>query len=221
MLESMLAEATRREGPYGETGRIRAAIPALLLVLLWACAGGITTPAFDDDELGAGGSGAAGAAGRSTAGTANAGSNAGARGGSGGGAGTMTSGRSGAEGGERPDAGGVGTNEPPREYCDAVTDVFQVSCGTGSCHSNRGATIGDFAVGPEEAAAYVSRGSVRDPECGLIIDPRDPKDSLILTKVTGEYPSEGNCGGPMPVGSIEITDEQIDCIADWVEQFGQ
>jgi hypothetical protein len=104
-------------------------------------------------------------------------------------------------------------------YCDAVTEVFQVTCGGGSCHTNRGAVFGDFGVGQAEAASYVSRGSVRDPTCGLIIDPREPEDSLILTKVTGEYPSTGNCGGPMPVGSYEITDEQIDCIADWVEQF--
>jgi hypothetical protein len=112
-------------------------------------------------------------------------------------------------------------NGPPRVYCDAFNEVFKVTCGNGSCHSNRGATIGDFAAGPDSAAAYVSRGSVRDPDCGLIIDPLEPQNSLILTKITGDYPSEGNCGGPMPVGSFEVTDEQIDCVADWVEQFRQ
>jgi hypothetical protein len=189
-------------------------------MLLWGCAGGITTPEYDTDGLGGRGPGGAGA-GRSAGGSADGGRNAGATGGTVGGGGAGSSGRSGAVDGERPDAGGVVTNEPPRDYCDAVTKVFQVTCGNGSCHSNPGATIGDFAVGAEEAASYVSRGSVRDPSCGLIIDPRDPQKSLILTKVTGDYPSEGNCGGPMPVGSFEITDEQIDCIADWVEQFGR
>jgi hypothetical protein len=53
----------------------------------------------------------------------------------------------------------------------------------------------------------------------LIIDPREPQNSLLVTKVKGSYRTDINCGGPMPVGSIVITDEQIDCLADWVEQF--
>lgn len=126
------------------------------------------------------------------------------------------------------DAGGVsapaepdaGAPPAPRMYCDAVELVLKASCGNGSCHSNRGATIGDFAVGAEEAARYVSRASVRNADCGLIIDPRNPADSLILTKVTGTYRDDLNCGAQMPVGSFEITEEQIECLADWVEQFG-
>ena len=116
------------------------------------------------------------------------------------------------------DAGAV-VVAPERIYCDAHAVVFRETCGNGSCHTNRGATIGDFAVGPAEAARYVGRSSVRNVNCGLIIDPDEPQNSLILTKVTGEYPVDLPCGGPMPVGSIAITDEQIDCIADWVEQF--
>jgi hypothetical protein len=42
-----------------------------------------------------------------------------------------------------------------------------------------------------------------------------------LTKVTGEYSKDGHCGGAMPVGSFEVTDQQIACISDWVEQFRQ
>ncbi|HTV18393.1 MAG TPA: hypothetical protein VMG12_06970, partial [Polyangiaceae bacterium] len=124
----------------------------------------------------------------------------------------------GGSGAEEPDAGNV-VNEPPRNYCDAVSLVFTPTCGNGSCHTNRGATIGDFGAGAAEAAAYVGRGSVRNAACGLIIDPIQPEQSLILTKVTGEYPQNMGCGGRMPVGSFEVTDEQIDCIADWVEQF--
>lgn len=118
----------------------------------------------------------------------------------------------------RPDAGSV-VNEPGRLYCDAVALVLTPTCGNGSCHTNRGFVNGDFGAGPEEAAAYVGRDSVRNAACGLIIDPREPSDSLILTKVIGGYPTEVNCGGRMPVGSFEITDEQIECLADWVEQF--
>jgi hypothetical protein len=102
-------------------------------------------------------------------------------------------------------------------FCDAPTKVLMASCGNGSCHSNAGATIGDFAVSPERAVAFVDKISVRDPSCGRIIDSRNYADSLILTKVTGTYPL--HCGGRMPVGSFTITDDQIGCLASWLQQF--
>jgi hypothetical protein len=176
----------------------------------WACVGGFDAPSID-----AGGSGGAGGSEAS-----NAGAGSGGRGGT---AGVAPSSEpdAGHDEGEdvTPDAGTV-VSGPPRTYCDAVTIVLQASCGNGSCHSNRGVTIGDFAIGADEAAAYVSRGSVRNPECGLIIDPIEPQNSLILTKVTGDYPKNMNCGAEMPVGSFEdITGQQIECLSDWVEQF--
>lgn len=183
---------------------------------LCACAGSVDTP--EPEALGGDG-GSVSTAGRGGRGGSASVSDAGAAGrggapndgGSGGGAGDGA--------GDEPDAGMVVTPRPPREYCDAVETVFRPSCGNGSCHTNRGATIGDFGAGQAEAASYVGRGSVRDAACGLIIDPVEPQNSLILTKVTGTYPSGMNCGGRMPVGSFEITDDQIDCISDWVEQF--
>ncbi len=102
-------------------------------------------------------------------------------------------------------------------YCDAPTRVLQASCGNGSCHSNAGATIGDFAVSAAHAVAFVDKVSVRSPSCGRIIDSRNYGDSLILTKVTGTYPL--HCGGRMPVGSFVITDDQIACLASWLQQF--
>jgi len=187
----------------------------------WGCSGIVETPepAPARNRAGAGGI-------TSTPGNAPTGGRAGVSGGVDAGAG----GRSGAsgEGGnagtgdgpghDEPDAGDLVT-PPAHVYCDAVNTVFRPTCGNGSCHTNEGAVIGDFGVSAEKAASYVGRGSVRDTDCGLIINPVEPQQSLILTKVTGGYPSDQNCGGRMPVGSFEITDEQIDCISDWVEQF--
>lgn len=182
-----------------------------------ACSGVVETPEPDPvsrrptaSAAGRGGSVEPGAAGSGGGVDADAGGRAGA------GNGGSASGAS--AGSDEPDAGSA-VSGPPRQYCDAVTEVFRPTCGNGSCHTNRGATIGDFGVGQAEAAAYVGRGSVRDADCGLIINPIEPQDSLILTKVTGGYPADQNCGGRMPVGSFEVTDEQIDCISDWVEQF--
>ncbi len=112
--------------------------------------------------------------------------------------------------------------EEPRVYCDAYTEVFRVSCGP-SCHQNVGVPIGDFGVNPEDHLKYINRVSVRDPGCGLIINPNEPLESLILTKVTGDFErgDDVNCGAQMPVGSLEITQAQINCLADWVLQFGE
>lgn len=108
---------------------------------------------------------------------------------------------------------------PPREYCDAMTTVLRVRCGGGSCHSNPGATVGDFAIGQEEAEFFVNRDSVRNSACGLVIDSQTPAQSLILRKVTGDFPTTG-CGAFMPVTGPDLTRQQIDCLADWLEQFG-
>jgi hypothetical protein len=180
---------------------------------IWACSGGVDAPSIETG--GVGGS----AAGRS--GASNAGAGSGGRAGAAGAEGSPAEPDAGHDDADdvTPDAAPV-VSGPPRTYCDAVTLVLQASCGNGSCHSNRGATIGDFAVGAAEAAAYVSRGSARNPDCGLIIDPIEPQNSLILTKVTGQFPKSMGCGAEMPVGSFEdMTVAQIDCLSDWVEQF--
>ncbi len=190
----------------------------LWLVSCWlgACSGAVDAPGVDPGGRGGGGAGNGGAS-SAIVGSAIAGGAG--RAGTAGSAGSLGEPDAGRVADDVPDATDV-VSGPPRTYCDAVSLVLQASCGNGSCHSNRGVTIGDFAVGASEAAAYVSRGSARNPECGLIIDPIEPQNSLILTKVTGDFPKNMNCGAEMPVGSFEdITDEQIDCLSDWVEQF--
>lgn len=118
----------------------------------------------------------------------------------------------------RGGSGGSSSGVDEEVYCDAVSQVFMPRCGGGSCHSNPNATIGDFAVGTAEAESYVNVPSVRNPVCGLIIDPVAPSNSLILRKVVGGFPSP-TCGGAMPVTGGELTDDQIDCVASWVRKF--
>jgi hypothetical protein len=189
----------------------------LLAAMVSGACGGIESP--DLDQRASGGS-SAGRGGRG--GSAGASASAGR-----GGAAILPSpdagvgGRAGSAGtNARPDAGVVRTPPPaPREHCDAIEEVFRFKCGP-SCHQNVGFANGDFAVGPEEARNYVDRVSARGSRCGLVIDSQDPQNSLILTKITGDYPPD-NCGGAMPIGSFEITDGEIDCISDWVEQFAR
>jgi hypothetical protein len=116
-------------------------------------------------------------------------------------------------------AGVGGSMRPISEpVCDAMRTVLQARCGNNSCHSNPRATIGDFAVGMEQAEAYIDRPSVRDPACGLIIDSANPSESLLLRKLTGDFPVPA-CGAFMPVTGDSLTDAQIDCMENWLQQF--
>ena len=96
--------------------------------------------------------------------------------------------------------------------------VFIPRCGGGSCHNRPDTVLADFAVGPEEAASFVDVPAARNPACGLIIDSSDPGESLIYRKIVGDFPAP-MCGGFMPVSGGDLTDQQIDCVADWVRQF--
>lgn len=107
---------------------------------------------------------------------------------------------------------------PPGPPCDAVKKVFQVSCGS-ECHVGIG--IGDFALGEKQAAAYVGKApNLNSPSCGLMIDPDNPLNSLILTKVTGDFPfEEGECRTLMPPPYGGVTDAQVECLESWLWQF--
>ena len=127
-------------------------------------------------------------------------------------------GSAGAAGAGPGGAGGNGGAGAAEQFCDAVSLVFIPRCGGGSCHNRPDATIADFAVGPEEAASYVDVPSARNAACGFIIDSNDPGESFIYRKLVGDFPAP-MCGGFMPVSGGDLTDQQIDCVADWVRQF--
>jgi hypothetical protein len=183
------------------------------------------TGSFDGGERDAGvapGSSAGGSSGSSgseldagagTGGTASGGT------GSGGSSGDGGSGNGGAAGsgglGGSAGAGGSASSIP---VCDAFEEVFLPSCGSGSCHSNPNANIGDFAVGREEAESFVDVPSRRNPACGLFIDSSDPAQSLLLRKLTGDFETP-TCGGMMPVIGRDLTRAEIACVASWLQQF--
>ena len=119
--------------------------------------------------------------------------------------------------------------EPAEEFCDAPAKLLVPHCGGGSCHSNKGAVMGDFAMNTTQAYKYVDKASTRNADCGRIIDSQDYSKSFILIKLRGELLSNVSeavaesdpvhCGGRMPVGSFVIDDDLIDCMASWLQQF--
>lgn len=120
------------------------------------------------------------------------------------------------------EAGGAGgTRAPPQAvFCDAPTKVFVPSCGSGACHDNSGATIGDFGADAQRAYNFVDKNAVRHADCGRIIDSRDYSQSLLLRKLTQGAFEVPYCGGIMPIPSYPpLTRDQIDCVASWLQQF--
>jgi hypothetical protein len=134
-----------------------------------------------------------------------------------------------------PAKGGSGSEQdpdslPPIEFCDAPAKLLTPKCGGGSCHGNQGAVMGDFAIDAQHAVKFVDKVSTRHAECGRIIDSRDYSKSFMLIKTRGDLLSnlseeqaasvdDAHCGGRMPVGSIVITEDLIDCLASWLQQF--
>ncbi len=99
------------------------------------------------------------------------------------------------------------------EPCDAVSDVFQVSCAGASCHE--APTLGNFALGQAEAEALVDQPVILNGGCGSFIDSANPLDSVILTK-TNSPPA---CGQPMPPSGSPISATQRECLISWLGQF--
>ena len=106
---------------------------------------------------------------------------------------------------------------PPVERCDAPTLVFQKSCDGPACHG-AGSPFGGFAD-PESVESLVGATGIQGPDCGAFIDPETPEASLILTRVTGET----LCGAPsnMPLGRAALSDEEVACLEDWLQQFAE
>ena len=185
-----------------------------------ACTGSFEGPEGGERDAGVGPSTAAGgSAGGQPDPDAGAGGSGAGGPGSGGSSSTGNGGTAGAAGSSSlGGSGGAGGSTSSGPFCDAVEEVFLPSCGTGSCHSNPDATIGDFAVGREEAESFVDVPSRRNPVCGLMIDSSDPAQSLLLRKLTGDFETP-TCGGLMPVIGRDLTPTEIACVESWLQQF--
>lgn len=113
-----------------------------------------------------------------------------------------------------------GTSIDTQPPCDAVSQVFQISCNTSSgCHTAVG--IGNFALGAAEAIALVDQFPyLNASSCGPMIDSANPLRSLIYTKITGDFPEgEGSCKDLMPLAPSVVTPAQLACLESWLMQF--
>jgi hypothetical protein len=195
---------------------------ALSLVLIggvFAACAGSSTPKTDDDQEAAiaaafaNGTGVAGGAGGAAAGSggrASGGTGGRASGGSGGRASGGSAGS--AQASEAGAAGSGDTGGSSSGGCDAF-GILAARCSGAGCHG-AGSSNSNFAE--SEAIAESLAGS--DPVTAgcegesTLINPDNPRDSLLILKVNGTTP----CGSPMPLIPPPLTDDEVTCLEDWI-----
>jgi hypothetical protein len=117
-------------------------------------------------------------------------------------------------------AGGAGSGgegaagSPPvtGDDCDGF-GLVQQYCGSANCHGTPDGAFGGFAS--SEAAARDFIGEESALACagqGDIIDPENPSDSLLVTKLSADPP----CGSQMPQNGDPLTPDEVACIEEWI-----
>ena len=100
--------------------------------------------------------------------------------------------------------------------CGDVPGVFiQERCATASCHDAE-APIGGLDLTNDPGLAM----RIRDIDAtgtgctGKLLDTADPSASQMYTKLT-----QPTCGSKMPIGGDPLTEQQIECMLEWLESL--
>lgn len=188
------------------------------ILVAWyvGCAGSDTPPVDNDvrdglaDNYGGAGAetgsaGTASGAGGGTAGSASAGSSnsGGGAAGSGGGAPIGGSG-----GGGAVDLG---------DACDAYTTIFLVQCAGSSCHGD-GSDNGVFAgAQPPTPGELVNVASENGDACGVLVDPDNIENSVLLQMLTVEQDQNQACSPvPMPLAGEDLDATELECVTEYL-----
>jgi hypothetical protein len=108
-----------------------------------------------------------------------------------------------------PDAGPV--NPSSDGGCDPVVDIFPLSCSTSACHSaqsQQGNLDLESAGLPNRLVNRTAHGGP-----GLLIDAKNPPQSVMLLKVTDTPPFQFQ----MPLGAPPVSSDEMACLQAWVQ----
>lgn len=100
---------------------------------------------------------------------------------------------------------------------DVMADVIEPKCGVPGCHGGDMPSAGLDLVADGHASRLVGVESPAGNECEerVRIDPADPEGSLLVEKL---LPSP-SCGTQMPPVGGELSDEELECVVQWVEEL--
>lgn len=101
---------------------------------------------------------------------------------------------------------------------DPETDILAVRCAGSVCHSagdQKAAGLDLVSPGVADRVANIASASA---ECGgsMIVVPGDPGGSLLYEKVSMDQPP---CGSRMPLAQDPLSEEEIGCLASWIQEM--
>ncbi len=99
----------------------------------------------------------------------------------------------------------------PDGGCDPVIVMFPLSCSTGACHSAQSQQGNLDLESPGLPNRLVNKQAHGGP--GLLIDPNNPAQSVMLLKVSDNPPFQFQ----MPLGAAPLTPDEMACLTAWVD----
>jgi hypothetical protein len=93
---------------------------------------------------------------------------------------------------------------------DIPTTLFAPTCGRAGCHAAQTPAAGLDLASPQPATRMIAHQASGGP--GLLIDPIQPDNSVLLLKVSSTPPF----GSRMPLASTPLDAPTISCLHDWV-----
>ena len=102
--------------------------------------------------------------------------------------------------------------------CDVEGNLFPTKCADALCHNPTDHVAGLDLVSPGVPSRVVGQTASPMDECvgELIVDPADPENSLIYSKLLEPPP----CGTRMPFTKPELSEEEKQCVLDWIGTLG-
>src|SRR5438093_8658979 len=109
------------------------------------------------------------------------------------------------------DAGGDGGSVLESDGgCEPVTQIFPPSCTTSACHSAQSQQGSLDLESPGLPKRLVNKAAHGGP--GLLIDAKNPAQSVLLLKLTDTPPFQFQ----MPLGAPPLSPDEVTCLQGWV-----
>lgn len=104
---------------------------------------------------------------------------------------------------------------PPATLQEIQDTIFTPHCAIGTCH-DAGSVTENLNLSAGTAYSQLVNVSAVENPAKLRVNPGNPDDSFLVTKIQGPPPGEGN---PMPPpGQLPLSADQIQLIRNWILQ---
>jgi hypothetical protein len=98
--------------------------------------------------------------------------------------------------------------------CPDIPMLFATTCALASCHAASNPANGLDLASPNVYERLSGKAATGGP--GLLVDPANPSDSVLYTKLTPTPPF----GSRMPFGGTPLDDATVACVLRWIEASG-